>query len=87
MKDSDEKNQETDACSATLATVLLHRKPGRGGGCGKAKKRYESARAARSQLLKYAAKEKTPFGSWYWCKYCTSYHVTSKPADGKFRQL
>lgn len=56
-------------------------------GCKKIK--HETAKAARLHLMELSKGGTIPFGSFYHCKVCHGFHVTSNPADNnnKFRRL
>ncbi len=54
---------------------------------GCAKRKHDCAVDARKHILSLSVKHGIPFGSWYHCDICGGYHVTTKPANGRFRRL
>lgn len=82
------KGQTMDVCSATPATTTSPEKHGVVVRCnGEGKRLHETIYEAIRHILQMSQRGTKEFGSYYYCKACRGYHVTSRPPNGTFRKL
>ena len=82
------RRQQTVASCAEDVTSESPEKHGVVVNCnGEGKRLHETIYQAIRHILGMSKRGKRPFGSYYYCKACQGYHVTRRPANGKFRKL